>query len=51
MNHYISASMGNCKTNNHRILVRRFPYDLLYSIGKDDIYIIAVMHLNLVSDN
>ncbi len=34
------------ETNIHRILVRSFPYGLLYSTGKDEIYIIAVMHLN-----
>lgn len=38
------------ETNIHRILVRRFPYGLLYSIDKDDIYIIAVMHLNRIPD-
>lgn len=29
-----------------RVLVRRFPFGLLYSIGHDEIYILAVMHLN-----
>ena len=28
-----------------RILVRRFPYGVLYGEGKDEIFIVAVMHL------
>jgi len=32
--------------NIRRILVRRFPYGLLYSVVNDEIYIVAVMHLN-----
>jgi plasmid stabilization system protein ParE len=34
------------QNNIRRILVRRFPYGLIYSIGKVEIYILAVMHLN-----
>jgi hypothetical protein len=34
------------ETHYHRMLVRRFSYGLLYSIGKEEIVIIAVMHLN-----
>ncbi|MDI1308403.1 MAG: type II toxin-antitoxin system RelE/ParE family toxin [Methylotenera sp.] len=29
-----------------RVLVRRFPFGLLYTISHHDIYILAVMHLN-----
>jgi plasmid stabilization system protein ParE len=32
--------------NIRRILVRRFPYGVLYSVVNDEIYILAVMHLN-----
>lgn len=34
------------ENNIRRILVRRFPYGLLYTIKHDEIYILAVMHLN-----
>lgn len=30
----------------HRCLVNRFPYGVLYSLEKDEIYILAVMHLH-----
>ena len=33
-------------TNIRRILIRRFPYALLYTIKQNEIYILAVMHLN-----
>jgi plasmid stabilization system protein ParE len=33
------------ENNIRRTLVRRFPYGLLYSFTKDEIYILAVMHL------
>jgi len=29
-----------------RSLVRRFPYGILYSEGKEEIFIVAVMHLH-----
>ena len=29
----------------HRCIVNRFPYGILYSIEKDKIFILAVMHL------
>ena len=32
--------------NVRRCLVHRFPYGVLYSIGKDEIFILAVMHLH-----
>lgn len=32
--------------NIRRTLVRRFPYGVLYSLGKDEICILALMHLN-----
>ena len=28
-----------------RILVRRFPYGVIYALHGDDIYVVAVMHL------
>jgi plasmid stabilization system protein ParE len=34
------------ENNIRRILVRRFPYGLLYSVCEGEIYILAVMHLN-----
>jgi plasmid stabilization system protein ParE len=37
------ASLEN---NIRRMLVRRFPYGLLYTISNDEIIILAVMHLN-----
>jgi len=33
-----------------RSLVKRFPYGVLYSEENDEIYIIAVMHLNRLPD-
>ncbi len=30
----------------HRCLTRRFPYGIIYSIEKDHIFILAVMHLH-----
>ena len=30
----------------HRILIKRFPYGVLYSLDHDEIYILAVMHLH-----
>jgi plasmid stabilization system protein ParE len=32
--------------NIRRTLVRRFPYGVLYSVEKDEIHILAIMHLN-----
>ncbi|MGD0059465.1 MAG: type II toxin-antitoxin system RelE/ParE family toxin [Verrucomicrobiia bacterium] len=32
--------------NVRRCLVYRFPYGVLYSIGRDEIFILAVMHLH-----
>ncbi|MGO9243341.1 MAG: type II toxin-antitoxin system RelE/ParE family toxin [Verrucomicrobiia bacterium] len=32
--------------NVRRCLVHRFPYGVLYSIGQDEIFILAVMHLH-----
>lgn len=29
-----------------RVLIRRFPFGLLYSVNQAEIYILAVMHLN-----
>jgi hypothetical protein len=34
------------ETPVRRVLVRRFPFGLLYTIRHNDIYILAVMHLN-----
>lgn len=33
-----------------RALVRRFPFGLLYAVNDDEIYILAVMHLNREPD-
>ncbi|WP_029146685.1 type II toxin-antitoxin system RelE/ParE family toxin [Methylophilus sp. 5] len=32
--------------NIRRTLVRRFPYGVLYTVEKDEIHILAIMHLN-----
>lgn len=34
------------ENNIRRMLVRRFPYGLLYTVNNDEIVILSVMHLN-----
>ena len=32
--------------NTRRCLAKRFPYGIIYAINEDDIFILAIMHLN-----
>lgn len=35
-----------CSSNIRRCLTRRFPYGILYQVRKEEILIVAVMHLH-----